>query len=301
MDELLQASTTRRLHRDEAQLTPLTQASPKENLDELPIDSADNVLKILQSKPSFEALGRCLRWLTSSDRNKSDGFNITIPSPQVAQTVNALVNEILPNFWHLLEGNKDLATAEQKSLLLKCLSSITGIGALAARLRALTAAFRGPSHDQKTTPRSDGPQLQETVDVLQLILQGNKTVLRIWKDNERFIDKAVQRTLLCKELVSWLSSGRLLSVAAEALHSKDLHAEKYWIGDGRLYSRWLGQNVKSIAAISNTNASKECKFAAQLLGKALSLGYIGWFHVSQTLADSHDVQINCSRLRFLAP
>jgi telomere length regulation protein len=57
-------------------------------------------LKALCSKPDYETLSKALRYL---DPDASD-FKIKLPGPKAAQLVNALVANIIPDYWSVLGG-----------------------------------------------------------------------------------------------------------------------------------------------------------------------------------------------------
>ena len=277
MDQLLDVSITKREQRDE-QLVQISTTQPLVQESPSSLKSPDDVLAALKAKPSFDLLKKCLQWLDASRRD-GERFHVALPSPRLTQIVHVLVNDTVPSYWHALKDSSDSADVEQKKLLLKCLRSIVGIGAFALRLRTLISIRATSRTNQVGHPQQsqDEGAILETLDVLEHVLRGPKTVGRIWSDIQQ-TEIPVQRTILWKELVGWLSRGKLLSIASEAasinssmnIDSKD----RSWIGDGRQFCGWLGQNIQSMFTNRKDDGGQDQE-KAQLLEKAMSLGYNG--------------------------
>ena len=276
MDQLLTVSSTRRVQ-PEDQIISVSTTQPF--LDEATsLDSPEDILRALEAKPSFDLLTKCLIWLDKS-RKSSEKFHIALPSPKVTQIVHALVNEIVPSYWPILKGSSDSTEVGQKRLLLRCLRSIVGIGALALRLRTLISSRSAANTSHIGDPQQNQVEgtISETLDVLEHMLRGHKTISHLWIDTQK-AEKPIQRTILWKELISWLSRGKLLSIAGEAASVKgpenhDVDVEN-WVGNGRLFCTWLGQNIRFMFKSIDDDDNQE-KEKAQLLGRAISLGYTG--------------------------
>ena len=277
MDELLTVSSTRHIQKEE-QLVPTSTTQPLRDGTVLSLESPEDVLTALEAKPSSDVLTKCLKWLDAS-RHNSEKFHIAVPTPRVTQIVHVLVNEIVPSYWPTLRNCSDPTDSKQRKLLLRCLRSIVGIGALALRLRTQISArsMSNTSHTGQPQKTANGDDVWETLDVIDHMLQGHKTLGRIWSDTQR-AEKSIQRTILWKELINWLSRGKLLSIAGEAVSIKspaDLDGNAgSWVGDGRQFCTWLGQNTRSMCANIDCNDGQEME-KAQILGKATSLGYTG--------------------------
>jgi hypothetical protein len=85
--------------------------------------------------------------------------------------------------------------------------------------------------------------------------------------------------LTWKELTNHLAGGRLLSTAAHACLKLERSSSKttkgHWIGNGLLFSAWLGRNVADMASHCAVDDVGTKKAAVDFLGKAMSLGYTG--------------------------
>ena len=279
MDELLTVFSTRRIPHDNEQLT-LTentgQAQITETPSEVSLETSRDVIRALQSKPSFETLQLCLQWLSRAP----NGFNVKIPGPQATQIISALVNEIAPNFWHLLKEENGRKYSNELKLLVRSLSSIAGIGALCARLRTWIAAGKQEETSKQKLPKSQvQSELRDALEVLHLVLRGKNTLRDLWQEVRNGSMKAIQRHLLGKELVSLVSSGKILSIAAETLEycelSRHERDELSWLGEGKMFASWLGENARQLFKDTEEDNEDAQRAATSILVKALSLGYSG--------------------------
>jgi telomere length regulation protein len=203
------------------------------------MDSAQDVLEALQSKPDDVTLGQCLNKLLTAPDRSSD---IRVPGPLTAQIIDVLLNDIVPSYWPVL-GEHD----GQRDALLQCLTSVAGVRAVTARLS------------------KDGLML----DVLENVLRKDSAIYQIWKGT--LLCQGANQTALWKDSVALTGSGKLLSSAAEAFKTlqdaaSDIKAVP-WIADGRRYSAWLGRNIRYLLLKQVDNRD-----VAQLLSKALRLG-----------------------------
>lgn len=238
------------------------------------LQSSEDILNALKSKPDSELLTRVLRWLDPG-AVKPDQFNIKIPSPKATQIIFLLVSETLPDYWSTWHGVDNPTLLTQKRLLLRCLSSVSGLGAVAARLRVFIDLKEDALSEAKVTQGSKSQALEELLGVLASLLQGKKFISRIWTDIGSLISIPSQRTLLWKDFITTIAGGRVLSLAAEADHfvnqSSPDSRQRCWLGDGSQYSSWLGENL----AYSLRDQVQNLEALAQLFSRALKLGHLG--------------------------
>ena len=241
------------------------------------LDSADDVLRALRSQPNQELLSCALQWLDPS-RNKT--FNIKIPGPKSAEILHVLVNEIIPSYWSILQNNdlKVASTKKEKVRLVRCLRNVAGIGAIFNRLRALISSATETS-DSKNSNTNVLPMIHDLIVVLDGILNGDHVVKDFWLEANSQIPEIPKRRLMWRELVSFLASGKMNALVAEAEHLLRERASNdkggSWLGDGNKYSAWLGRNIAQLQYTIPEQDPQGRKDLAQLLGRALSLGYTG--------------------------
>ena len=239
------------------------------------IDSKEDALKALQSKPDLDLLIRVLRFLDTSTANNND-FNIKAPGPAAAQLIFVLVSDIVPDYWALLAGPSQ---AKEQHLLLRCLKSVSGIGAIIAHLRLCLDAITGQKPDDNLGKSRASRTIRDLLNVLETLLRKDNLISTIWNEIAIFDLKSPQRNLLWKEFISSVAGGRILSLAAEAhqfLRQQSSEIEKTsWLSSGDEYSTWMGQNVIYMLTASKADAPGVLEPLAQILGKALSLGYSG--------------------------
>lgn len=129
------------------------------------------------------------------------------------------------------------------------------INSSVAKLRALVAEAK-----------VDLQRVQSLQNSLSDILQG------LWETSE--VTQLAESEKYWRELVSLVTSGKIISVAAQADEvlsvGTNLHAKK-WTGDGHEYAKWLGRGIAILAA----RAKASMPGLADLLGKSFSLGYSG--------------------------
>lgn len=235
------------------------------------IDSPETALEALKSKPDFDLLTRVLRWLdATSDGNGK--FNIKVPGPSAAQILFILVTDIVPDYWNIF---KDSVHAKDARLLKRCLRSASGIRVIAARLRF----FLDQCQNEKFDKRRNSQVIEDLLALLEGLLNNASVIQKLWTDISTLLSNFSQQALLWKETISLLASGGLLSVAAEANQvlresSSDIQ-DGSWLGDGIKYSTWLGRNAMHMLIISKADDAETFKASAQLIGKALKLGYNG--------------------------
>lgn len=246
------------------------------------LQSPEDILNALKSKPDSEHLTRVLRWLDAG-AFKSDHFNIKIPSPKAAQIIFLLVSETIPDYWRTWQGADNPTLLNQRRLLLRCLSSVSGLGAIAARLR-IFMDLKDDAREANIAQSSKSQALKELLDVLESLLQGISFISRILTDISSLISVPSQRTLLWKDFITSIAGGRVLSLAAEADHFVNQSSldsrQRCWLGDGSQYSSWLGENL----AHSLIDRDQNLEALAQIFSRALKLGHIGEFIIKLSVS-----------------
>ena len=275
MEDLLTASISRPIAKADGQSIPSTNSTQKEPEQSSKIQSPEDVLRTIQSKPNIDALVKCLKWLTSSD-NELRPFNIRLPGSQATQIINVLVNDIVNDFWYTWD-----AKSRPRKLLLMCLTSVAGISAVVAKLRNLFSRDGVKKHETASRPiTSQGIQsLHDTIGLVESILEKPGVVSSLWTQIHVSTANTAQASLLWKELVSLLAAGKLLSVVSEAYSilrriSSGITVSS-WLIDGSIYAEWLGREILAMAEHREQLASEQIVAATQLLTKALTLGYTG--------------------------
>lgn len=228
--------------------------------------SADEALNTLRSSPDEDALHDLLFFLKQPSQ-QSAGFDIKVPTPSSAKVVNGLINITLPDFW----GTDD----QTNVLILDCLRSVAGIGAILAKLRLSVSKYqsarRGVQGSETTQPLSD------LISVLSQLLCSDNLAENVYDDINRLVESQARRTLLWKEFLTLVGTGKIIASAAEAedtVKSAGGQLEPSWLSNGSRYSAWLGRNVCTMLRKTAIDMDT-CKAAAQLCGKALGIGYPG--------------------------
>ena len=239
------------------------------------VKSPEDALEALRSKPDYATLVSTLRWLKMTDP-RLDGFNIKKPSPKAAQIIFALINDIVPDYWLILNSEN----SQEKMLLVQCLSSIAGIGAMTSRLRLLLPLLRDCQKPAEFTAISKSQPVETLLDLLETVLTEQNLITGIWNDIDDCDLSSSQKSLQWKEFTSLVASGKLLSVVSEVnLTLGDLNPgikAGSWVGDGSQYAAWLGRRMQSAAKALKKDDIEGQKALSQLLSKGLTLGYTGW-------------------------
>lgn len=280
--------------------------SSQPHIDEAILDP-DQALHILRSQPDIAALGNVLDYLYSTT-SENRGFNIKRPSSKASLILNALVGSTIPDYWRVLQPNsflkieqtsqaiKPLARNSQNrphiAHLLDCLSSVSGLGALEARLRALLNSTEDPTH--KIEKSAIAVQVCDLLDVLVVLLgrDDDEFILNRWFELEG-IGNEHEKTLIWRELLGLLCTGRLLSTAAQSLAfvngaTKETNID-CWIADGPKYSRWLGRNIARMARATSHESLRTWDDISQAVRKSFSLGYtgMGYLHICLEQPNKH--------------
>ena len=263
---------------NEENLVPIvSRLAETTSLENSTLSTPEDALEALKSKPNFTLLNHVLRWLDPA-KVKTNDFNIKIPGPKATQIIYVLVADTVLDYWGVL-NEENSPSLKQKSLLLRCLRSVSGIGAILARLRVFLDLEEDPQKGQAFSANGKAKVVRDLLSVLEDILKGSGFVSCIRIDIDSLILGTLQRTLLWKDFITTIASGRLLSLAAEAdqviRKSSLIVRDGSWLGDGIQYSSWLGANVAYILLHSEIERPEDWKALAQLVNRALTIGYIG--------------------------
>ena len=256
----------------EDQLVPVEAQKPEKAV--FAIRNPEDVLEALRAKPDQATLSRALRWLNRK-AEQVDDFNIKKPGPRAAQIIFTLVTDIVPDYWEVLRGQGGHDTR----LLVQCLSTVAGIGAITSRLRLLLTLLKESQKPAEVTVFSKTQPVEVLLSVLETILAKEGFLTTIWHDIEGCNLPSSHKSLQWKEFVSLIASGKVLSIASEAsLTLGDLSSnikDWSWVGDGSQYAKWLGRSMQhAVKAVKDDDV--ECQKAlSQLLSKGFTLGYTG--------------------------
>ncbi|PGH30488.1 telomere length regulation protein [[Emmonsia] crescens] len=284
MDELLIAVKTVG-NREELTVSqpprPRESSSPPQEekglCQQIEINSLEEALQALKSSPDKHHVVQVLAFLDPSQAPEN-GFNITTPSALAAQILHSLITTTIPDHWSSL-GNDNTTDPEgghkhkPKAALLRCLSSVAGIGALVAHLRLLLA-----KQDSLQSEKRGGNKLiiQDLITVLSSVLKPPDVLFNTYMNISSKIERPAQRQIMWKELISLLAAGKVLSVASEGLLTiKDLKTPRsiHWIGDGNLFASWLGRCISHMVSKVQPTDSDGWNYLAQFIARSLSLGY----------------------------
>ncbi|KAJ5613259.1 hypothetical protein N7510_006453 [Penicillium lagena] len=240
--------------------------------------SPDQIISVLRSNPDREHLSVILAALDPFNKfSKAKDVDIRIPSPTTAQILQVLVSATIPDHWRSFDA-KERKTKDSKTraALLRCLSSVAGLGSIVAQVRSLVAAARGSIKEGQGSASQH--VIQDILTVLAVLLEPKDFLSRLYADISVVYDHKTRQQVAWRELASLVAAGRILSTAAEALtlvdDSKPLSSIS-WTGNGSQYALWLGDNVCHLVSKLKREDENAWGFAAFLLGRALSLGYTG--------------------------
>ncbi|KAK4132337.1 putative DNA binding protein [Trichocladium antarcticum] len=237
--------------------------------------SPEDALEILKHEPDYDSLFAVLRFLSRHEPHGLDFPSIKLPSPLSAQLVQVLVSQIVPNYWALLVEDGQDGNNSGLRLLLYCLSSITGVNAILVRLKASIQEARSEVSEKAKRP-DIALNLNILLDLLSRVLQGDGWLLDAWQVATSGQDGPARVRPRVHEILATFGSGRVVSLAAEAeeitnASNSSKSAGSYWSADPLEYTLWLGRNI--VAWRLSDRTPEEAKFGADLLAKALRLGY----------------------------
>ncbi|KAF2772027.1 hypothetical protein EJ03DRAFT_341792 [Teratosphaeria nubilosa] len=229
----------------------------------------EDALQLLRSQPDTTTFLSILS-LLCSDNGFDKVFSLAAPGPLQAQLVNTLLTTSLPAFWPILD-DKD------RAVLITCLTNVTGINAVIARLRTLT------TQASTSKSQSDIESIRTLVDVLGGCLRGDHAVTKLWQGLHSSLSDATKRQIVRKDLVNALASGKVVSITAQAedvvVRAKLESRTKpycYWLSNGPDYAAWLGRNIAELA-VRTLDGTTSVGAASQLLAKSLTLGHLSTF------------------------
>ncbi|KAJ5646596.1 hypothetical protein N7490_002968 [Penicillium lividum] len=227
----------------------------------------NQIIDVLKSQPSSEQISTALAALDPFNKSKTLNIDIRVPGPVSAQILQVLVSTTIPDHWA-----SPVKSTKVRGALLRCLSSVAGIGSLVARLRSLIAAARASS--QQTESSGSHSAIRDILSVLAALLEPKDFMLRLYRDTSSLYENHTRQKVSWNELVSLVASGKIVSTAAEALTvATETQSSIKWVGDGRRYASWLGINISHFISKLDINDESGWSFVASLTERALSLGY----------------------------
>ncbi|KAF5705190.1 TEL2-like protein [Fusarium globosum] len=286
MDDLLTpVSTTYLKPRNEPE--PLfTEVKPASTQKKPPSISdkstADEIINALKSQPDYDTLVSILNFL-NNPKSASSNFSFSTPSPKSASIIHLLVSEIASNYWTLLlerdiedytKGKTELP--RDADLFLGCLRSLTGLNAVITQLRVLIQESRLGGKEERRADLSINAGI--LLSILSSIISSAQSISTIWSTSIKGISSVALQRVQCQKLVSILSNGQIVSIAAEALEvmGRDkVDDGVHWIADGLKYSTWMGNAI--VSWVHSSPEPDGMAFACELFQKSLSL------HHSETL------------------
>ncbi|KAL8982189.1 MAG: hypothetical protein Q9177_005348, partial [Variospora cf. flavescens] len=241
------------------------------------IQSAEQALDVLNSQPKPELLLKVLQWISRNILDKP-GLDTSIHTAQASRFCHVLVNVILPNHWSQICNNKSKINRSMRELMILTLSSVTGISAIALRMRLLIKSDAVPEGQIQIRNNGKARLLEDLLSVLEAILERDNFLSSVWSRLSASLPSSPRRYLLWKELVILLGNGRVLSISAEAEDivvkgSFDIR-ERSWLSDGSRYCSWLGRNLCDFLTKHNTNSNDVREPWTQMLERAATLGHI---------------------------
>jgi telomere length regulation protein len=257
--------------------------------------SSQQLVQILKSHPGNDELAAALASLDPfNESRKINELDIRTPGPTAAQILQVLVSTTIPDHWAFLNGKDSKAKdAKCRAALLRCLSSIAGIGSLVAQLRTLIASSRAAAH--KAEGSNNRLMIRDLLSVLAALLEPKDFLSRIFADIVSLHESRTRQQVAWREFVSLVAAGKILSTAAEALtvaNASEPISSVSWIGDGPRYATWLGANIAHLASKIKVDDVNDWTSLAFLTGRALSLGYAGKL---LPVSPSHDKNLTFPR------
>lgn len=299
MDELLTPVSTTYL-KPQKNTKPLISevGSIKKVVEDLPssqVDSPEEALELLRNQPDYDSLIQALTYLTQ-DEKQPGSFHVHVPGPKSAAIIHILVTEIASNYWTLLkEGGQNDGTEDSygdAQLFIKCLQSVAGLNAVLTHLKALIQEHKVGSKESK---RPDLVlHINTFLDLLASALDGDDAIRTLWVASARGLSSETSKKVQSQALLSLLTSGRIISTAAEAIEitgSENIRTGATWVTDGTKFSQWIAYNL--ITWAKRTKNEGELHFCSDLFQRGMSLGYSGMLYDCQY----HDISLTRHRNR----
>lgn len=276
MDGLLTAVKTVKQdpdsHLAKAELPPV-KGAPTKPIIGLEHDlSSDQILDVLKSQPDRETLSAIIAALDPYNASRKTNVDIRLPGPATAQILQVLVSTTIPNHWASLEGKKK--DAKFQAALLRCISSVAGLGSLVTQLRSLIASARASA--QQAEGSSSHLAIRDLLSVFAALLEPKDLLLRLHSDISELCGNQPQRQVAWRELVSLIAGGKILSTAAEAFHiisGSEPSSLVAWITEGNSYTRWIGGNIAELMSKFGSDEQGDWPSVAAITERALSLGH----------------------------
>ncbi|KAF2400397.1 hypothetical protein EJ06DRAFT_428657 [Trichodelitschia bisporula] len=262
MDDFLRpVQTTRLLSKSSTPAKiPVTQAST--------VASPRDVLTVLRESPDIDTVRKALKFL---QRQSNDVFNLKQPGALAAQILHVLASKTVPDFWALLESDDSLKST--RTALVACFDSVSGLGALVARLKVLITAHKSLGKEDEGRGFS---QAQSLISLLDELLRPESFVGDVWKTVAGA--GKTQQPILWREFVSLVASGRIVSTVAEAdaiLQKSGQRTADTWLASGSAYAKWLAASLAAVADEASSDDAELWMALGQMFRKSLSLGYSG--------------------------
>lgn len=253
--------------------SPSVKGAPTTPIIDLGHDlSSEQIIDVLKSQPDLETLSMVIAALDPYDSSRKTSVDIRLPGPATAQILQILVSTTIPTHWASLEGKKK--DARIQGALLRCISSVAGLGSLVAQLRSLIASARVSVHQAEGS--SSHLAIRDLLRVFATLLEPKDLLLRLHSDVSELCGNPSQRQAAWRELVSLVAGGKILSTAAEAFHiinESEPSSLIAWIAEGSSYTRWLGSNVARFLSKFGSDEQSDWASVAAIAERALSLGH----------------------------
>ncbi|KAL9579944.1 MAG: hypothetical protein Q9212_004794 [Teloschistes hypoglaucus] len=275
----LRSKPIRSNHIDESHPSETPTERPKDQSKR--IESADQAAESLRCQPKQETLIDVLKWLQPSNKSTS-GFDIHRQSSLASQILHLLVNDVLPDHWRSIFDGAEKETRKVKNLVVSILCNVGGISAMTTRLKVLIEQNEITKNARHAQQQGQAESLKNALSLLELVLEQESCILRVWLSLSASEPNATRRRLLWKELVALLGNGRVLSLASEAdnivAKASCSIREASWLADGSKYSSWVGKSL--VHMLEKAKDYKEIDAEArkawvQMLERALTLGHVG--------------------------
>ncbi|KAI0877580.1 telomere length regulation protein [Hypoxylon argillaceum] len=229
--------------------------------------SPEEALETLKDQPSHDTLLAVLDYLQNGGKDNHK-FDVRMPGPLGAQIVHALVTEIVPNYWTVLQESPDRSSI---GLLLACLRSLPGIKATLTYIRSLIREVKSQCKDLKNSYVVFN--LVYTLSLLASILDGDDQVMRIW-DYIALANGPGHARPLRQEFLMLFASGKIVSLSAEAediCQQAGRLPEPVWVANNKQYINWLARN--QIQWAKSQPKEEDTKLCAELGARAMGLGH----------------------------
>lgn len=285
MDGLLTAVKTVKRGQDSPLVTAEVQGRdhhPKPTIDFDRDISSGQAIDVLRSHPDREDLLAIIAALDPFNASrKIEDLDIRVPSPTTAQILRLLVGTTIPDHWASLNAKERKAKdVKTRAAILRCLSSVAGLGSLVTQLRSLIASAR--TNVQQTEGSNYSLAIRDLLSVLASLLEPNDFLFRLYSDTSAIYSNQTKEQVAWRELVSLVGAGKILSTTAEALaitneSGSGSGSSVSWVGEGPHYAFWLGSSIAYMASKLKVDDEAGWGSVAFITGRGLSLGYAGKF------------------------